>query len=991
MRVRKLFKKIAAVSLAVLVAVTAIPYSSPVKADNYPEYISFPVRILDFPRDDMLMEFFLDGGTEVMKNAYYSFELYKDYFGGRTDTKYRGKGMVKDELTEVKDEYGNSYMVPEYKKEILEVIANGAYYVLHNNVGANNPEKAIMRFKTSDGEYYNPLSMHRYIQGWQGQRDIVEILTANTNALVQSTNGQGEEGYVKLDELPEDLWKPKNPEYDQEEQNYKYKAVTHGDAVSYITSNYPEFLASDHINTVVFEAPVDDLGGVKQEDAKPVYALLDDGHIVLLSDIPVSKTFNQGTSPGIKGTYTVNESLEWGESGRDGDGTDVNDYKGKVKITVNDVPIVRNSYVRPDRSFSGIAGEMEVIIQMSNPDADISAEDKNQLSVGNIVLDPYENDIPLGSYEESKAKFDSDPKLGKTHITTCMDYAYFMTSHFFIPHESTGTNKTYNDYNKLIFHKMYDQEGEMFYEFNAAQKTAANNAEAYHLIYNADERSIRNWVPGKDEPDSVKGDKIWGKPGYFFILDGMWEDSRVSTQPDALGQMQKDIFSNVATRPAGWEYDSSCRASDGYYHNFNFTLASNSKFVYKRDEKQYFYFSGDDDVYIFVNGHLYIDLGGSHAQLDGKIYLPDIEDAHPDWIKEGEVVDFDLFFMERRSTSSNFYSKLNFKLGDNELVLDNDHVASGKIPYGELVDLDYKFSVSRLLTTNTNFTFKDDFGNVVGAEGFELGEGVSLNNNKLIVTVKRKDGNTELKEFEFTDPHNLTSAEVQPVMDYFKSLKLVNKESVSIAGLKWDSSVKGYDDYDTSSIENEKFIAFNADVSYDSYMDMTDSGQMIEGQQTRETTEYLMPVTVLTDKITVCTASDDNGIKELDEYGKFAVYRDLTEESIFAQSYNYINNPENDPKVPPNEKILEKYPRGKYTIMLDQDVLTSYKITINDEEPQDVKVIIKEGDGYKEVEGLGLTIDFEPSFDPGTKEWTYPDVKFELKAKRNAPSLYNLT
>lgn len=58
MRVRKLFKKIAAVSLAVLVAVTAIPYSSPVKADNYPEYISFPVRILDFPRDDMLMEFF---------------------------------------------------------------------------------------------------------------------------------------------------------------------------------------------------------------------------------------------------------------------------------------------------------------------------------------------------------------------------------------------------------------------------------------------------------------------------------------------------------------------------------------------------------------------------------------------------------------------------------------------------------------------------------------------------------------------------------------------------------------------------------------------------------------------------------------------------------------------------------------------------------------------------------------------------------------------
>lgn len=1018
MGVRKFFKKMAAVSLTVLVAVTAIPYSSPVKADDYPDDIRFPVRILDYPIDDMLMEYYYGGGGLDTDQRQTSFELYRDYYGMGN-----GKGLVEDELTEVEDENGNIYRVPKYKKKTLEIIAEGVKHALSMNQGI-----VTNKMDPTDSVKFNPLSMQRYIHGWGNGPQVqnFDILNAATNDSVSATSG-----YV--DTLPEDLWQPKNPDTST---TYKYKSDT--------TNGYPGYTG---VKAVVYESPDN---GVTQN---PVYLLLEK-EIVLLSDIPVSKTFGGTGAADFKGTYQVRDTLTRGDGSPNGDGTSVEDYKGKVKITVNDVPIVKNSYVRPDVSSNSRPGKMEVTIQVSDSVADVSAEAPGQLAVGDIALD-FVSQQQIGTYEQSEAKFKSDPKLGKTHITTCMDYAYFMTSHFFVPHPSTGTNMPYNDFESLIFHKVVDENGKVAYEFAADQKhtlvdktTGAlvknpysnqsnypsmvdltklnemqlNQIDRYGeghwywyltlddgslpsvipsdyvnwyerlylpLIYNKTDKTIRN-AYGTDISDTTKGDEL-APGGYMYILDRMWEDPTI---PESLG--------SSSSRPADWNFDSSILANrktdgtdgDNKRHNFNFTIASNSKFVYKRAEKQYFYFSGDDDVYVFVNGHLFMDLGGAHVQLDGQIYLPDIEDAHPDWIKEGEVVNLDFFYMERRSAGSNFYGKLNFKLASDNISFNNEKANSGALPYGELVDLDYSFSTLRELTINTNVTFKDNFGNVVGAEGFELTEGTSLKDNKLIVTVKDKDGNTDsarTRDFEFADPNNPTAAEVQAVMDYFKNLDLVQGESVSISGLQYDTSVQPYDDYEGSGTGDEKCINFSATASYDSYMDVNGNGQKIESQKTHQEAIVNTYVELLTGEIKVCTASVDNEMKELDKYGEFAVYRDLTEESIFAQSFNYINDPENDPKVPSNEKILEKYPRGKYTIMLDQNVLTSYKITINDEEPQDVKVIIKEGDVYKEVEGLGLTIDFEPSFDPETKTWTYPDVKFELKAKRNAPPLNDLT
>ena len=38
-----------------------------------------------------------------------------------------------------------------------------------------------------------------------------------------------------------------------------------------------------------------------------------------------------------------------------------------------------------------------------------------------------------------------------------------------------------------------------------------------------------------------------------------------------------------------------------------------------------------------------------------------------------------------------------------------------------------------------------------------------------------------------------------------------------------------------------------------------------------------------------------------------------------------------------------------------------------------------------------LTIPFYPVYDANTKKWSYPEVRFELKATRDLPSLKDLT
>jgi fibro-slime domain-containing protein len=85
-------------------------------------------------------------------------------------------------------------------------------------------------------------------------------------------------------------------------------------------------------------------------------------------------------------------------------------------------------------------------------------------------------------------------------------------------------------------------------------------------------------------------------------------------------------------------------------HNFGFTTELHGAFAYRGGEE--FAFTGDDDLWVFINGRLAIDLGGLHPPATSRVDL----DAERErlGIEPGHDYTFDLFHAERHFASSNF-------------------------------------------------------------------------------------------------------------------------------------------------------------------------------------------------------------------------------------------------------------------------------------------------------------------------------------------------
>lgn len=101
--------------------------------------------------------------------------------------------------------------------------------------------------------------------------------------------------------------------------------------------------------------------------------------------------------------------------------------------------------------------------------------------------------------------------------------------------------------------------------------------------------------------------------------------------------------------------------NDTYYglpHNFYFTLETHLEFFYEGGEV--FTFRGDDDLWLYINGVLAIDIGGVHPVIERSINLD--EAAAYLGIEPGNTYTFDLFFAERHTSQSNFHFETNINL-----------------------------------------------------------------------------------------------------------------------------------------------------------------------------------------------------------------------------------------------------------------------------------------------------------------------------------------
>ena len=104
-----------------------------------------------------------------------------------------------------------------------------------------------------------------------------------------------------------------------------------------------------------------------------------------------------------------------------------------------------------------------------------------------------------------------------------------------------------------------------------------------------------------------------------------------------------------------WEADIVLGAPD---HNFSFTTEIRFRFEYRNINGATLEFTGDDDVWVFINGALVIDLGGAHLPLNGSVNVDTLG------LTVGESYEVALFHAERKQDSSSFLLVLRgFELG----------------------------------------------------------------------------------------------------------------------------------------------------------------------------------------------------------------------------------------------------------------------------------------------------------------------------------------
>lgn len=148
-------------------------------------------------------------------------------------------------------------------------------------------------------------------------------------------------------------------------------------------------------------------------------------------------------------------------------------------------------------------------------------------------------------------------------------------------------------------------------------------------------------------------DNPYAKP---VVLDAAGHPTMLTLARLPSGAYQFDTPHFFPLDDLGWVDGSghswqTAQADDGRLHNFFFTSELRYQFTYRGGEV--LDFTGDDDVFVFINGRLAVDLGGVHEAKSGSITL-DAASASLLGLTVGGMYEIALFQAERHSYASNY-------------------------------------------------------------------------------------------------------------------------------------------------------------------------------------------------------------------------------------------------------------------------------------------------------------------------------------------------
>jgi fibro-slime domain-containing protein len=104
---------------------------------------------------------------------------------------------------------------------------------------------------------------------------------------------------------------------------------------------------------------------------------------------------------------------------------------------------------------------------------------------------------------------------------------------------------------------------------------------------------------------------------------------------------------------SGFGIESGMTDHDGVEHNFHFTSEFKYWFTFKAGSNPTLEFRGDDDVWVFINNKLVVDLGGVHGAEAGSVTL-DATTASGLGLVDGGMYEITVFQAERHTSASNY-------------------------------------------------------------------------------------------------------------------------------------------------------------------------------------------------------------------------------------------------------------------------------------------------------------------------------------------------